>query len=497
MSATVWSAVADSPKKRPVKMPSPRPIRIQADRLSRGSLSTASMILRWLPAWRRCEEASPRPAGVVSARNQPRVPRLQPRLLPQVEVVLGCGMGSPAGTRPVLVTGATGYIGGRLVPRLLEAGHRVRCLAREPRKLDGRPWAGDPRVEVVAGDTSDVASLRRALEGCGAAFYLVHSMVAAGHEYAERDRAMAKAFARAAEDTGLERIVYLGGLGELGAGLSEHLASRREVEELLASGQTPVTVLRAAMIIGSGSASFEILRYLVERLPVMVTPRWVTHGVAADRGAQRRAVPRGLPGRPGDGGPHARHRRARRPLLPRAHADHGRGARPAPALRGPGAGADAPAELALDPPRDPDLAPHRPAPRRGPAQPRRVPERRGPAPHAAGAPDRARGDPRRARPRRPRRRRDELVDGGPDPRRPRLGGGNRLHGPPLARGRGAARGGLARGRAHRRRPRLVRGGRALAAAGVDGPARGRPRPAGAAGAIPTRSATARRSTSGG
>ncbi len=176
----------------------------------------------------------------------------------------------------VLVTGATGYIGGRLVPRLLEAGHRVRCLAREPRKLDGRPWASDPRVEVVAGDASDVASLRRALEGCGAAFYLVHSMVAAGHEYASRDRAMAKAFARAAEDTGLERIVYLGGLGELGAGLSEHLASRREVEELLASGQTPVTVLRAAMIIGSGSASFEILRYLVERLPVMVTPRWVS-----------------------------------------------------------------------------------------------------------------------------------------------------------------------------------------------------------------------------
>jgi uncharacterized protein YbjT (DUF2867 family)/uncharacterized protein YndB with AHSA1/START domain len=185
-------------------------------------------------------------------------------------------MSPPSTGKPVLVTGATGYIGGRLVPRLLEAGHRVRCLAREPRKLDGRPWASDPRVEVVTGDASDIASLRRALEGCGAAFYLVHSMVAAGGAYAARDRAMAKAFARAAEDTGLERIVYLGGLGELGAGLSEHLASRREVEELLASGQTPVTVLRAAMIIGSGSASFEILRYLVERLPVMVTPRWVS-----------------------------------------------------------------------------------------------------------------------------------------------------------------------------------------------------------------------------
>jgi uncharacterized protein YbjT (DUF2867 family)/uncharacterized protein YndB with AHSA1/START domain len=175
----------------------------------------------------------------------------------------------------VLVTGATGYIGGRLVPRLLEAGHRVRCLAREPRKLAGRPWSGDPRIEIVAGDTADLGSSRRALEGCGSAYYLVHSMIAAGHEYAERDRAMAASFARAAEGAGLERIVYLGGLGELGEGLSEHLASRREVEAVLASGRTPVTVLRAAMIIGSGSASFEILRYLVERLPVMVTPRWV------------------------------------------------------------------------------------------------------------------------------------------------------------------------------------------------------------------------------
>jgi uncharacterized protein YbjT (DUF2867 family)/uncharacterized protein YndB with AHSA1/START domain len=179
-------------------------------------------------------------------------------------------------TRPVLVTGATGYIGGRLVPRLLEAGHRVRCLAREPRKLGGRRWAGDPRVEVAVGDAADPASLRRAMEGCGPAYYLVHSMIAAGAEYAERDRAMAATFARAAEDAGLERIVYLGGLGELGAGLSEHLASRREVEAVLGSGRTPTTVLRAAMIIGSGSASFEILRYLVERLPLMVTPRWVT-----------------------------------------------------------------------------------------------------------------------------------------------------------------------------------------------------------------------------
>ena len=185
-------------------------------------------------------------------------------------------MGSEATPRPVLVAGATGYIGGRLVPRLLEAGYAVRCLAREPRKLSERSWANDPRVEVVRGDVGHAAALRRAMQGCGSAFYLVHSRVAVGDAYAEHDRAMARSFARAAQDAALDRIVYLGGLGELGPGLSEHLASRREVEALLASGRTPVTVLRAAMIIGSGSASFEILRYLVERLPVMVTPRWVS-----------------------------------------------------------------------------------------------------------------------------------------------------------------------------------------------------------------------------
>lgn len=176
----------------------------------------------------------------------------------------------------VLVTGATGYLGGRLVPRLLEAGHFVRCLARSPRKLAARNWADHPRVEVVEGDLGDAESVERALVGCTSAYYLVHSMLAAGADYAALDRELARNFAAAASVTpSMQRIVYLGGLGETGANLSEHLSSRREVERELAGGTVPVTTLRAAMIIGSGSASFEILRYLVERLPVMVTPRWV------------------------------------------------------------------------------------------------------------------------------------------------------------------------------------------------------------------------------
>jgi uncharacterized protein YbjT (DUF2867 family) len=187
---------------------------------------------------------------------------------------------SPTGTDStipgtVFVTGATGYIGGRLVPRLLEAGCRVRCLARDPRKLADRAWAEDPRVEIVEGDAADVAGLSAAMNGCHAAFYLIHSMIVAGPSYREQDVRLARGFAAAAERAGIERIIYRGGLGETGEGLSEHLSSRREVEAALGAGPVPVTVLRAAMIIGSGSASFEILRYLVERLPVMVTPRWV------------------------------------------------------------------------------------------------------------------------------------------------------------------------------------------------------------------------------
>ena len=177
--------------------------------------------------------------------------------------------------RTIFVTGATGYVGGRLVPALLEAGFRVRCLVREPRKLDARPWRQHPHLEVVAADLEDREAVTTGLTGCAAAYYLVHSMVATGGTYADRDRELARSFANAARAAGLPRIIYLGGLGEMGADLSEHLRSRRQVEEELASSGVPVTTFRAAMIIGSGSASFEILRYLVERLPIMVTPKWV------------------------------------------------------------------------------------------------------------------------------------------------------------------------------------------------------------------------------
>lgn len=175
----------------------------------------------------------------------------------------------------VAVTGATGYVGARLVPRLLAAGHRVRCLVREPRKLTARPWHGDDRIEVVRCDLADREATAAALAGCTAGVYLVHSMMTAGAEFADADQELARSFAAAAHAAGVGHLVYLGGLGETGGDLSEHLRSRREVEGALRSTPVPVTVLRAAMVLGSGSASFEILRHLVERLPVMITPRWV------------------------------------------------------------------------------------------------------------------------------------------------------------------------------------------------------------------------------
>lgn len=175
----------------------------------------------------------------------------------------------------VLVTGATGYVGSRLILRLLDAGYKVRATARSVKKLRGRSWAKHENVELVAADVLDLNSLVEAAEGCAVAYYLVHSMNASQKDFADADRRAARNMAEAADVAGVERIIYLGGLGEEAANLSKHLRSRAEVGEVLKAGKVPVTILRAAMIIGSGSASFEIMRYLVDRLPVMITPRWV------------------------------------------------------------------------------------------------------------------------------------------------------------------------------------------------------------------------------
>ena len=175
--------------------------------------------------------------------------------------------------RPLaLVTGATGYIGGRLVPELLAAGFPVRVMARRPRHLADREWFD--AVEVVQGDVDDPDSLTEALLGVGVAYYLIHSLKT-GENFEALDRAHAQNFAAAAGTRRVSRVVYLGGLYPDTEQLSPHLASRKEVGEILLGGEVPTTVLRAAVIIGSGSASFEMLRYLTERLPVMVTPRWV------------------------------------------------------------------------------------------------------------------------------------------------------------------------------------------------------------------------------
>ncbi len=174
--------------------------------------------------------------------------------------------------RLILVSGATGYVGGRLVPRLLAAGHRVRCLVRDPSRLEGRDWL--PHVEVATGDVVRPAGLAEALAGVDVAYYLIHSM-AGGQGFHERDVTAARGFARAASAAGVSRIVYLGGLGDPAAGISDHLRSRQETGDALREAGVPVTEFRAAVVVGSGSISFEMIRYLTERLPVMICPKWV------------------------------------------------------------------------------------------------------------------------------------------------------------------------------------------------------------------------------
>ncbi len=173
----------------------------------------------------------------------------------------------------VLVTGVTGYIGGRLVPALIDAGHTVRCFVRDPERIAGR----FPNAEVACGDVFDRDQLRKALDKCDVAYYLIHSMSEDRRDFSARDREAAKTFGEVAKACGVQRIVFLGGLGRDGGKtkLSKHLRSRHETGENLRAGGVPVTEFRAAIIVGSGSVSFEMLRYLTERLPVMLAPKWV------------------------------------------------------------------------------------------------------------------------------------------------------------------------------------------------------------------------------
>ncbi len=172
----------------------------------------------------------------------------------------------------ILVTGATGYIGGRMLPSLLQQGYRVRCLVRDPSRLQGRPW--HDAVEIVAGDVLQPDSLVPAMQGVSAAYYLVHSL-AGGADFHQRDLRAAGNFGAAARAAGVARIIFLGGLAEAAPGLSEHLRSRQESGDALRAAGVPVTEFRAGVIVGSGSLSFEMIRYLTERVPLMICPRWV------------------------------------------------------------------------------------------------------------------------------------------------------------------------------------------------------------------------------
>ena len=178
----------------------------------------------------------------------------------------------------VLLTGATGFIGGRLLRRLQEQGATVRCLVRSAKKFQS-VFGAQTGLEVVEGDLVQGTGLDEAMQGVWACYYLVHSMGPAqgkgGGEFAQKDRQAAENFRQAAEASGMQRVVYLSGLGDRNAALSHHLSSRQEVGHILASGSLAVTELRAGVIIGSGGASFEMIRYLTERLPVIIGPKWL------------------------------------------------------------------------------------------------------------------------------------------------------------------------------------------------------------------------------
>ncbi|MBN2115520.1 MAG: DUF2867 domain-containing protein [Anaerolineales bacterium] len=172
----------------------------------------------------------------------------------------------------ILVTGATGYIASRLIPRLLDSGYRVRCLAREPLRLNGRSWSR--HVEVVQGDVTAPSSLRAALEGVQTAYYLIHNM-SYGPGYTALELDSARAFASAADGTGLEHIIYLGGLADSEQHIAPHMRSRIETGRVLREGSVPVTEFRAGVIIGSGSISFEMIRFMTELCPIVPGPAWM------------------------------------------------------------------------------------------------------------------------------------------------------------------------------------------------------------------------------
>jgi len=182
---------------------------------------------------------------------------------------------NPSSPHPlILIGGATGYIASRLIPRLLEAGYRVRCLARNPDKLRARPWFG--RVEVVAGDVTHAESLHAAMRDVSAAYYLIHSM-SAGHGYHRIDLESARNFARAAKKARVEHIIYVGGLADPREKLAMHLLSRIESGVALREAGVPVTEFRAGVIAGPGSVSFEMIRFIAEQFPLMVGPNWLQH----------------------------------------------------------------------------------------------------------------------------------------------------------------------------------------------------------------------------
>ncbi len=175
-------------------------------------------------------------------------------------------------TKTVLVTGGTGYIGGKLVPILIEQGYRVRCLARNPESIVKLGWRD---VEIVQGDALRYETLVSAMKGVCVAYYLIHSMESGEADFEEKDKQAAENFGRAAKQAGVERIIYLGGLGSHSETLSPHLESRQKTGRVLRESGVPVTEFRAGVIIGSGSLSFELIRYLTERLPLMICPKWV------------------------------------------------------------------------------------------------------------------------------------------------------------------------------------------------------------------------------